>query len=583
MLLFTIAMHSQTGLVTYAEDTSTNFINPERGLYYYTSSKNGMSNIYYFLTMGEINDALNQNISLIWRQFRLDAFVNESNPNSSSDFTTLKNNMATDFALMRSKGVKCIVRFSYTDQIPNSPDATKAVILAQIDALKTVIQANEDVISSVEAGFIGGYGEWAYSAHFGDGTRANLELPANSQLKQDRVDIGQKLIGFSATNTGLTLNRMVAFRTPYFQQIVTYQTRTTGNPYDGQIHARTAAHNDCFLADATDMGTFESSPLSLDQDYLESQSKYTFTGGETCRNAHPPLDSFYNATNTLAKMVKYHFAYLNGSPDINPPPPSGISPNQYWNTANGGNIYGQIQRRLGYRFVLLNSNVTSNTLTINLKNVGFANMFNERKVYLILEDTSNPSNVYQVLLSDDPRRWDAGQSAVITKNLVGMTSTTGAIPTNKTYKLYLSLPDLNATLAASTTTNRQYYVRFGNNNSGSNVFWNANGKGWNNLFRSTFLSNTGTASRRMEDDQTIFDVTTYPNPFNNAFKFSISSSNDDVVTAKVFDMTGRLIDSKLFSITDAETIEIGTAYSAGIYNVVISQGENTKTLRIIKK
>jgi len=581
MLLSMMATHAQTGLVTYTEDTSTNFSNPERGLYYYTSTKSGSSNNYVFLTTGEIDDAISQNISLMWRQFRLDAFVNEGNPGSSSTFTTFKNNMVTDFALMRSKGVKCIVRFSYTDVIPNSPDATKAVIMAQIAALKTVTQANEDVISSVEAGFIGGYGEWAYSTHFGDGTRANLELPANSQMKQDRTDIGRAIIG--STTSGLTNNRMVAFRTPYFQQLMpVYCTDCLRPvPYDGNISSRTAAHNDCFLADVDDMGTFESTPLSIDQDYLEHQSKYTFSGGETCRNASPPTDPYYNQSNALAKMEKYHFNYLNGSPAIDPP--GGISPNQYWATANGGNIYEQIKRRLGYRFVLLNSNVTSNILTVNLKNVGFANMFNQRKVYLILEESGTPSNVYQVELTDDPRLWNAGQQATITKNLVGMTSTTGAIPTNKTYKLYLSLPDLNATLAASTTTDRRYYVRFGNNNSGTNVFWNYNGKGWNNLFRSTFLSNTGTASRLMEENVLYFDAYAYPNPYGESFKLNVNSSSEEKISIKVFDMVGRLVDSATSDRLTLNDLEIGSDYRAGMYNVIITQGNNSKSLHIIKK
>lgn len=287
-------------------------------------------------------------------------------------------------------------------------------------------------------------------------------------------------------------------------------------------------------------------------------------------------------------MSKFHFSYLNGSPNIDPV--SGISPNNYWATANGGNIYDQIRRRLGYRFVLISSNVNNNTLTVNLRNDGFGNLFNPRKAYLVLEETGvgtpNPAPVYQVELNggyNDPRRWDAGVTIAITQNLVNMTSTTGPIPKNKTYKLYLNLPDSSASLASD----KRYSVRFANNNSGVNVFWDetTNGKGWNNLFRSTFLSTGNTASRMSQDGQgdIAFDARTYPNPFNNSFKLGINTSDEEAISVQVYDMIGRLIDLKQISVTDIENTELGSNYPAGVYNVVLMQGENIKKLRIIKQ
>lgn len=162
-----------------------------------------------------------------------------------------------------------------------------ATILAQITSLKTVTLANEDVISSIEAGFIGTYGEWHYSNNFGSGSKSFLENPTNITFKNNRITVGRAIIN------DLTTNRMVAFRTPYYQQIIIPPTVlctdcAKPSPYNNSIRARTAAHNDCFLSDADDMGTYESSPISTDKDYVEYQTRFTFDGGETCRNATIP-------------------------------------------------------------------------------------------------------------------------------------------------------------------------------------------------------------------------------------------------------------------------------------------------------
>lgn len=121
--LFTVAMQAQTGFVSYTENT-THFMNPERGLYFYTTtSETGAG--YTLLTDGDIDDAQenSSNITLIWREFRLDAFKNLTNPTGNTAFNTFKANMQLDFNKMRSRGVKCIVRFCYTENEAAPADA----------------------------------------------------------------------------------------------------------------------------------------------------------------------------------------------------------------------------------------------------------------------------------------------------------------------------------------------------------------------------------------------------------------------------------------------------------------------------
>jgi len=81
----------------------------------------------------------------------------------------------------------------------------------------------------------------------------------------------------------------------------------------------------------------------------------------------------------------------------------------------------------------------------------------------------------------------------------------------------------------------------------------------------------------------VFDVKTYPNPFAENFKLDINTSAEESVSVKVYDMIGKLVESKEISVSELGTQELGSRYPSGVYNVIVSQGENAKTLRVIKR
>ena len=72
----------------------------------------------------------------------------------------------------------------------------------------------------------------------------------------------------------------------------------------------------------------------------------------------------------------------------------------------------------------------------------------------------------------------------------------------------------------------------------------------------------------------------FPNPFSDTFKLSTSVIGD--VDVKVYDMTGRLVESGAIKSEDIAKQEWGTNYKAGIYTMVVTQGSNQQTLRVIK-
>jgi hypothetical protein len=82
---------------------------------------------------------------------------------------------------------------------------------------------------------------------------------------------------------------------------------------------------------------------------------------------------------------------------------------------------------------------------------------------------------------------------------------------------------------------------------------------------------------------TDFKAAGYPNPFETNFTLNVTTTSDEKVQVAVYDMIGKQLESKEVNATDANALEVGANYPSGVYNVVVSQGENVKSLRMIKR
>ncbi|RYZ56490.1 MAG: T9SS type A sorting domain-containing protein [Sphingobacteriales bacterium] len=80
-----------------------------------------------------------------------------------------------------------------------------------------------------------------------------------------------------------------------------------------------------------------------------------------------------------------------------------------------------------------------------------------------------------------------------------------------------------------------------------------------------------------------FKAVAYPNPFADNFNIDVTTSAEDNVTVKVYDMTGRLLESHNVHVNEINSLEIGDRFPSGVYNVIVSQGEEVKTLRVVKR
>ena len=428
----------KTTTITY-QSIDDEFPSPERGFFRMTDCSLGTN--FVPLSASTLASYRASNYSLLFRYFYMQDF--RDSPLTDQALSQFDSDMAT----IRNSGMKCIVRFAYSSA-QDEPDAPLSTILEHIDQLKPYLVKNVDVIFVMQAGFIGSWGEWYYTTN-------------NLNTSGARYQVLSKLL---AT---LPANRMIQVRTPAYKQEFTQNSNplTQAEAFTGTDKARIGHHNDCFLASTTDYGTYTNP--TADKAYLSQDCLYVPIGGETCPpDGVDPADGL-TAYNTMRQL---RFTFLNS--DYYTPV------NSLWNT---GGYMDRIKNELGYRFVLTSGDYTTDvspggifTAKIILHNVGFAPLYNERPVELVLKNTAT-SEVYTVKLPIDPRLW----KPIDTQDEIDATA---GIPTDMTagsYTLYLNMPDDAETLQ----NNPDYSVRFANLD-----VWEA-ATGYNNLYVTINIGN----------------------------------------------------------------------------------------------
>ncbi len=408
-----------TSAVNYTTDASTIFPNPERGLYHHleTFPSPNYSPLDVATLQGYRTD---QNITLILRFWYLSGF-------QSSDISqAYLDQIQTDFDRLRQAGLKAVVRFAYTADEAGD-DATKARVLRHIAQIEPILQANGDVIATVQAGFIGAWGEWYYTQNFGNaGTLSQSDW-------QNRRDVLDALLG------ALPASRTVQLRTPAMKkQFFGNAPLSAAAAFGGTAVSRVGHHDDCFLASADDSGTY--ADVAADKAYLAQDSLYVPQGGETCQ-----VSTFSGWTNAAADLSSLHWSFLNVDyqPDV---------------LSSWGSNLDVARRTLGYRFALVQGTYSTSvpqggdlSVSFTVRNDGDAAPFNPRGLQVILRRTSD-GTVYPFALSADPRRWTPGATSAVSESVH-----LSGVPAG-TYDLLLFLPDPAPGLAARP----EYAIRLAN-------------------------------------------------------------------------------------------------------------------------
>jgi hypothetical protein len=492
---------------TYAP-TDASILNPERGFFtpYELPGTPGFSPV-----RATGNTLVHLNIRLDdWREIDIPQDVLDR--------------LDSNFADIRDAGVKAIIRFAYNQgPYPDSePDTSKAQILRHIEQLTPLLQNNADVIAWVEAGFIGAWGEWHTSTNGLD----NI---------QDKQEILLALL------KALPETRMVQVRYP--ANII----EMFPDPAEA-AKARVAHHNDCFLSSNTDVGTYERDgviTIERDQAYLAELTRFTPMSGETCA-PNPPRSECASA---IQEMALLHFSAINEAYH------KGII--RGWEE---GGCMEAINNRMGYRLSLTSADFNEQVqpggfinLKVNLQNMGFASIINDRPVYIVVK--RDIISLYKTELDVDLRHWEPGEISFTAKLHIPSDAPEGE------YRLGLWLPDGYGSLQ----DNPLYAVRFANEN-----VWDES-TGYNILGSINVDQGAGGSYLRGKEFEVIESISSVERSVLSVLPIATATHESPP--------TDSLISNPQIS-NDAENIYLSFDYVSGIYNafqIFIDEDQNPQT------
>lgn len=340
-----------------------------------------------------------------------------------------------DMAILRKKGFKCVLRFAYDWNSKN--DAELSYAKKHIASLKPYLAKNADVIYVLETGFVGRWGEWYYSSHFGN---------ESQHMNDNRRQVLTAMLDACPSDRFL-LVRYPLIKTEYLGD---ESALTSEQAFTGTTRARIGHHNDAFLNEYGNDGTYgrdgdgpEDDPVL--RQYIAQETLYVPNGGETNVEGSSLAKKVY--AQAESEMSTYHWSFCGST--------YAEAVTKKWRD-NG--IYANLDRKMGYRYELVSASLPQTAkqggqtqIEIRIKNVGYAPLYNARPVYVVLK---NQQSAIRVPLVSDPRRWlPNGETTVI--------SETVTIPKDVpvgSYDLYLYMPDAYASIADDP----RYAIRFAN-------------------------------------------------------------------------------------------------------------------------
>ncbi|XP_070205284.1 uncharacterized protein [Littorina saxatilis] len=346
-------------------------------------------------------------LSMIWRTFMPDTFV--TSPLSEEYLNQVRH----DLEVLASASFTAIIRFEYIFEHREPPpygDASKNIVLHHISQLKPIFHQYERVITAIEAGFIGAWGEWFYTDYFGMPKpylhEAHYEPTTGLTEKalRDRKDVLLALLNAAPKSIQVEL-RYVAQKM--------YLMGTTPTTFQdvqrGTDRARTGHHNDCFLSSDTDVGTYRNK--AAEYPYLAKDTRYCVIGGETCRVT---TNHRHECPTATKEMAMFHWTWLN----------EGFDEDIYKVWKQQG-CYADVHKRLGYRLTITKAILPKSTRVndnlcfhLEFRNSGYAAPVKHLKFYFILKSTSGSSQHYAAQVTGvDVRDWQPGYTHTVVSSV----------------------------------------------------------------------------------------------------------------------------------------------------------------------
>lgn len=351
---------------TYFEsNSSVNVGNPDRGLYgaTYALTKKRDYNAFEY--------AKDKGYSLVYASIELDNYLNTQT--LDSEFLTIIENNLID---AQNAKIKLILRIQYRPS-SNGIDASLSIIETHFSQLTPLLQEYKDVISIVQAGTIGAYGEW----HSFTGEFADTDLNYIDNRKQI-IELLHVIFPEKYIQIRTTMHKELLYGgSSYYREESNIAQLDQETATENTTLAKIAHHNDCFLASDTDQGTFASDNIEYWKNYMQNDSLYVPSGGETCANS-----SFAACTNAVAELKRFRYAFLNDDyhPDVL----------DRWKVEG---CYEEIKENLGYRFVATNLKTQmldeNFTVKLEIKNEGYGSSYINYPIKYILKNEVNSVEV----------------------------------------------------------------------------------------------------------------------------------------------------------------------------------------------
>lgn len=385
------AQQTQETLITEKnyEETIEKIDNPDRGFYYPVSISCKPQGMNKDFKIPKANQ-------LIHLRLGLKQFTQKGNGKQDFNLTVEMIDTLNEYLQqIRQSGGTAIIRFAY-DDFEGIADLEPSMeqIEKHIQQLKPFFEQNEDVITCVETGFLGPWGEQHTSKIV---TSENMKKIVKRMLE---------IVPSSRTINVRKPQWYCDYRNIAINQIEQNQTTENEEAY------RVGIFNDGYLGSKSDLGTFRDRKKEIQ--WLNQQAKHTLYGGEVVKGTQD-LDEKGNLYNSLEhiqkEMFETHTSYLNC----------------LWNDQvikkwketiytgedlkyQGQSGYTYIENHLGYRFVLRKAKLQKEyeknenfKVELQLENVGAGNVVNQKKTYLILK---KENQLMAKELPIDVRKWD---------------------------------------------------------------------------------------------------------------------------------------------------------------------------------
>lgn len=300
---------------------------------------------------------------------------------------------------VRERDMKAVVRFAYEESYSTTEpqEAEPDQILEHNDQLADIFSTNADIIYTVQAGWLGTYGEWYYKTNNHDNVvpgRTDYYLYTTSgsavtDLNNNHKELVDKML--SVVPSPINIGLRTAFYKRYYlsPDAISSWTPITEWAATPGANERLAFYNDGLRGSVNDVGTFQS---TADRTMWYSQGNWLACGGEMSYRSASAFaeldDDLKDCDLSIAEMRKQHLSYLHYSTD-----------NLFMTKWIGEGRLEDLKKMLGYRLVLGDVDFAYASLladetvsySIEIKNTGCAPVIYPRPFKLVLLHGSTPT------------------------------------------------------------------------------------------------------------------------------------------------------------------------------------------------